>query len=124
MGARIKECRTALGLTLDQVAKRIGMTHPSVSGWENGKVATMKADSFMRLCDVLQVRPIWLWTGKGVRNRELSTEARELGQLYDTLPRPMQLQLLATVEALARMQDAEAIPPSQIHQLRVLPHKD
>ncbi|GEM_PF-1963709 len=33
---QIKSARTGLGLTQEQVARRLGITHQAVSNWENG----------------------------------------------------------------------------------------
>lgn len=49
--------RKELGLTMADVAKRVGVSEATVSRWENGIIDNMRRDRIARLAAVLQVDP-------------------------------------------------------------------
>lgn len=57
---RIKERRTALGLTLAQLADMIGVKEATVQRWESGVIKTIKYDTVEQLSDVLHCSPSFL----------------------------------------------------------------
>lgn len=64
MNERIKELRTALGLTLDAFGERIGMGKSSVSKIEKGINGTTD-QTIKSICREFNVREEWLRTGTG-----------------------------------------------------------
>ena len=62
-GSRIKLTRTRLGLSLQQVADRVGVTRESLANWENDR-SEPRGVKVMKLAGVLQVPMIWLLTGE------------------------------------------------------------
>lgn len=64
MNARIKELRTALGLTLDAFGERIGMGKSSVSKIEKGINGTTD-QTIKSICREFNVSEEWLRTGTG-----------------------------------------------------------
>lgn len=118
LGKRIRSLRESQGLTLEQLATKIGVTHPALLNWEKGHAKSIRTGNFMALCRELQVRPTWLWTGKGPRDKALSDEAAEIGAIYDTLPREMQAQILAGIKALEELRDSD---PKRGQVIRLLP---
>lgn len=56
MGDRLRNARRALGLSLQQVASRIGISIATLSRVENGKQA-VDLDLFLRLTEILQCDP-------------------------------------------------------------------
>lgn len=117
LGKRIRSLRESRGLTLEQLASKCGVTHPALLNWENGRAKSIRTGNFMALCRELKVRPTWLWTGKGPRDKALSDEATELGAIYDELPREMQAQILAGIRALKDLHDADPKRGQVIHLL-------
>ncbi len=63
IGTRIVEAREAQGLTLNEVAARVGMASRTLKNWENG--ATMpRPNKLQVLAGVLGVSMTWLLTGR------------------------------------------------------------
>ncbi len=56
----IKKRRIAMGLTINDVAKYVGVSGATVSRWENGVIANMKRDKLKKLAEVLHTSPIAL----------------------------------------------------------------
>lgn len=56
--------RTELGLSLDQVADRVGVSKTTIMRWENGDISNMRRDKINKLAQALQVSPAYLmgWT--------------------------------------------------------------
>lgn len=54
LGKLVKAKRIILGLTVDEVAEKMGTKKSAVSRYENG-VATMNAITFLRMCAVLGI---------------------------------------------------------------------
>lgn len=64
MNERLKEMRKALGLTLEELGSRIGMTKSAVSKIEKGINGT--TDQTIRsICREFGVSEVWLRTGEG-----------------------------------------------------------
>lgn len=57
---RLKSRRKELGLTLAQVAERVGTSEATVQRWENGSIKTLRHESIVKLADVLDVSPSYL----------------------------------------------------------------
>lgn len=60
----IRERRTALGLTLEEVARRVGVNKATVLRWETGRIQNLGRDKIAALAAALQVAPEYLlgWT--------------------------------------------------------------
>ena len=56
----IKSRRLELGLTLKQVAERVGVSEGSVSRWESGEIDNMRRDKIAALAKVLSIDPLIL----------------------------------------------------------------
>ena len=54
---KLKERRLELGLTLDEVAKKVGVSKATVSRWETGEIENMRRDRIAALAKVLKVDP-------------------------------------------------------------------
>lgn len=52
-GEILKTLRTKKGLTLDEVAKKIGVSNATVSRWETGEIKNIGSDKIGALADVL-----------------------------------------------------------------------
>lgn len=60
MGDRIRTRRVNLGLTLREVADRVGCTHSTLGKWERGEISSMKASNLKGLAKALECSPLWL----------------------------------------------------------------
>jgi len=57
---RIKELRARLDLSMEQLAKRSGISLSSISRWENGTTPTIKLSSIDAIAHAVGVNPFWL----------------------------------------------------------------
>jgi transcriptional regulator with XRE-family HTH domain len=64
-GHRLRRLRRAAGLTQRQLAKEVGVDFSYISKLENGRLPPPAAETVMRICDVLGVRPGHLFTASG-----------------------------------------------------------
>ena len=60
MSRKIKELRTAKKMTLEQVAKIVGVGKSTVRKWETGMIANMKRDKIALLATALSTTPAYL----------------------------------------------------------------
>lgn len=56
----IKTRRSTLGLTLDDIARRVGVSGATVSRWESGDIENIRRDKIAKLAEALQVTPAYL----------------------------------------------------------------
>lgn len=54
----LKKRRLELGLTLEQVANKVGVGKSTVRKWENGVIEDMKRSNISKLADALQLSPL------------------------------------------------------------------
>jgi len=57
---KIKERRTELGLTLEQVGNYVGVSKSTVKKWESGSISNMRRDKIAKLSEVLRISPVEL----------------------------------------------------------------
>lgn len=60
IGDRIKERRTALGLTLLYIAETLGVREATVQRYESGKIKNLKYDTIIKLSAILECSPAYL----------------------------------------------------------------
>ena len=57
---RIKQARIDSGLTLQEVASRVGVQNSTISRYENGQIKKMKLPVVQAIAEALHVNPMWL----------------------------------------------------------------
>ncbi len=64
MAEKIKNRRTELNLTLENIAKVVGVSKATVQRWESGAISNMRRDKIANLAKALQTTPAYLmgWT--------------------------------------------------------------
>ena len=91
LGGRIWRARDLLGLSLEDLASRLGLPEETVSGWERDHAEPETKALFM-LAGVLSVSPSWLIAGIGEAPAEPSSDEhlhpllrqlRDIHQLHD-----------------------------------------
>jgi len=65
LGMRIRDARIKAGFTQEDLAKRLNITPPTLSKYENGH-RIPHADFLERLVEIVECDPAWLLTGKDV----------------------------------------------------------
>ena len=63
IGRRIAARRVALDMRQSDLAKKVGVTRPTISYWETGNVKDMKGRNLAKLCAALGVTDGWLLFG-------------------------------------------------------------
>ena len=54
----IREKRLEMGMTMKQLGQRVGVTAATVSRWESGEIATLKAKTIQQVADALHLSPL------------------------------------------------------------------
>jgi len=90
-GSRIKLTRCRLGLSLQQLADRVGVTRTSLENWENDR-SEPRGVKVMKLAGVLQVSMIWLLTGESPPSSDHQPAVSETAIIMQKLDRAVALQ--------------------------------
>lgn len=77
MNEILRNRRTELGLTLDDVGRAVGVHRSTVQRWESGSITNLKRDKIAMLAFVLRVSPEYLlgWTQDSARRVDDDLEA-------------------------------------------------
>lgn len=60
MNQYIRMKRNTLNLTVEQVAKYVGVSMPTVTRWESGEIKNIKNDKILKLATILEIDPMML----------------------------------------------------------------
>lgn len=60
MGDRIRDCRKGMGLTLEELAEKVGVKKSAVSKWERGMVENIKRSTILKMSAIFDCDPTWL----------------------------------------------------------------
>lgn len=103
-------------MTQVEFAKQVGIATSTISEWKKKKT-NPTADKIMDICNVLQITPEQLLTGKGIEDEEeivaASPESRftpydiQLIEDYHGLKEEQKKRLMAYVEALKKIESLE-----------------
>jgi transcriptional regulator with XRE-family HTH domain len=109
MSIRIKELRQERGLTLEQVAKVVGVGKSTVRKWETGMIANMKRDKIASLALALGTTPAYLMGWKENTKTEekkipqgkpdLTEGEKALLELFSRVPEDQQKLVLQMIRA-------------------------
>lgn len=72
---KLKARRLELGLTLDELAKKVGVSSPTISRYESGEIKNVRRDKIKFLADALEVTPGYLmgWEEETIDNFKIDT---------------------------------------------------
>jgi transcriptional regulator with XRE-family HTH domain len=107
---RIREARRALGLTQDELARRVGVSRSAIAQWETDRTGQVRAN-LARVAAVLGVSSSYLLTGEtevGAISAE-SADERALLNLYRQMREPGRSELLRHARRMAALQGS---PPN------------
>lgn len=106
LGGRLSAARDASGLSLADVANRIGVKRDSLLAWEADR-SEPRPSNLIDLAGILGVSPMWLMTGLGsgpvleagevplealkLQLQRLTDAHRECGRLIETIARQIEL---------------------------------
>lgn len=87
----LKARRLRLGLTLEDVAAKVGVSAATISRWESGDIANMRRDRIAALSSALQISPAvimgWDETDNADENYYHDPEAAALADMIKDNPR-------------------------------------
>lgn len=80
--------RKELGLTMEDVAKVVGVSKATVKRWESGEIENIKRDKIVSLADALHTTPAYLmgWVDNETSDIELSVNEKQLVLAYRNHP--------------------------------------
>lgn len=80
--------RKELGLTMEDVAKVVGVSKATVKRWESGEIENIKRDKIVSLANALHTTPAYLmgWVDNDTSDIELSKDERKLVLAYREHP--------------------------------------
>ncbi|HHG9944625.1 TPA: helix-turn-helix domain-containing protein [Yersinia enterocolitica] len=106
-GQRIKHRRLELKLTQKELAKRVGVAHVTISQWERDDTSP-RGDRLFLLAEGLKCDPSWVLRGDLAHNppqeeallksEQLTAKESVLLELFSSLPKSEQEQLIKTLE--------------------------
>lgn len=102
MAERIKNLRKEKGMTLEEVAIKVGVGKSTVRKWETGMIANMRRDKIASLANALGTTPEYLmgWNEKNTPDEFVLTEGEmDLIQLFRMIPVDQQPAVLAIIRA-------------------------
>ena len=105
MAKKIRDLRRERNLTLEQVAKVVGVGKSTVRKWETGMIANMKRDKISALAKALGTTPAYLMGWKEEQKNipqdkvELSEGERMLLDLFNRVPEDQQKLVLQMIRA-------------------------
>lgn len=82
IAGKIKSRRLELGLTLEDVAKAVGVGRSTVRKWETGMIKNMGRDKIAKLASVLNMDPVEFVPISNQLSTRLSVEDEELALLW------------------------------------------
>jgi len=117
VGRRIAARRAALDLRQEDLARKVGVTRPTISYWETGNVKDMKGRNLLKLCAALGVTDDWLLFG------DHQEQIHEAPPAYSNLERDLleairRLTPEEQADELQRLRDREAEAREEYERLR------
>ena len=70
---KVKSRRLELGLTLEDVANRMGVSAPTIQRYESGEIQNMRRDKVKKLADALDISPAYLMGWDDSEKSEITT---------------------------------------------------
>ena len=112
MSKRIKDLRKEKGLTLEQVAKVVGVGRSTVRKWETGMIANMKRDKIASLANAIGTTPAYLmgWKEdtplekqKTPNKQELTEGEQMMLDLFNKIPEDQQPMVIEMIRVALKM---------------------
>lgn len=101
----IHDLRIKNGLTLQELAKRIGTSKQTIQRYETGEIANIPYDKILKIAKALNVSPQALMGWESPEN-EMS-EGNQINNIYSDLPPDAKERLLAYAIKLKELSDME-----------------
>lgn len=108
LAGKLREFRLRAKLTAKEVGEKIGKSEKTISGWEHGR-GQPDADMLFQLCELYEITNIGdFYAMESAETQDiLSSDEKELIQLYRTLNKETKLVLLTTARGFAGNPDMQ-----------------
>lgn len=83
IGSRIKLKRQLCELTLEEVAKRVGVSRQTISRYETGKIPNIPSNMVERLATALNTTPSYLMGWEDENGNKQKSKLRSISRLED-----------------------------------------
>ena len=104
IGQRIVELRKRMGLTQVQLAKKAGVSQPTVSAYESDPGAGYRAEILFKIAAALETTPEYLMRGTGAAHlSNLVADQRELLSTIDKLSETERALLLSVAKSMLKV---------------------
>lgn len=78
----LKQRRRELGLTMEEVAQKVGVTRATISRWESGHIEHMKTSHISKLANVLDISPLYI-VGATDEPQYVTTQPPEINEYVE-----------------------------------------
>lgn len=102
IGNRIKHARTIRNITLEDIAKKVGVAKSTIQRYENGKIENIKLPVIESIANALTVNPAWL-IGKSDDMERTTNKAATIISYYN------QLNDIGKLEAIKRVKELSCL---------------
>ena len=83
----LKERRQELGMTIRELAEKVGVASSTISKWENGFIKDMRRDKVVLLAKALQKTPLWIVNeGKEEDDTQTTNSIQIANHTKNTIP--------------------------------------
>ena len=108
IGERIKETRTKIGLSADELAEKIGKNRTTVFRYENGDIGNLPIEIVSAIAKALGTSPIYLMGWDNLpTSRENEAEIKDALKLYEEYKQAIP-QVQKAVDALLKPQQSDS----------------
>ena len=123
IGRRIAARRIEMDMRQEDLARKVGVSRPTISYWETGNVTDMKGRNLAKLCAVLGVTDEWLLFGD--HPPQVVESPVRYGNIEEELLKAIRrLTLEEQAEELQSLRDREAAARAEYERLRKRFEKD
>ena len=106
----IKSHRLAAGLTMKELADKVGVSEATISRWESGNIATMKQSKIASICKALNISPALFVPGATTPEPSPSSYVDpETAELADRLKNQPGMRMLFDAAKDASPEDLEMV---------------
>lgn len=110
---KIKTRRLELNLTLEEVAKKVGVSSPTIQRYESGEIKNVRKDKIKKLADALELSPAYLmgWDETDTQEEKDSKSGKDdiktiAAHAIDDLTEEEQLKIIEFAKFIKSQRDA------------------
>lgn len=121
----IKKRRKELGLTMKELAQKVGVSEGTISRWESGNIANMRKDKLPALAETLQISIETITGGKEPQAKTVTLADQQEELLHDNYCAltPSGRSTLTSYSSFLRAQNS-AQPPAPDADLKAAHYRD